>query len=451
MKSYEAATRIIIVLSYATSFRYYEKEKNLSKFLLSWIYNIVSFVTFVYFMSCLEMHNLSGMPYNKERITYTFLLFIFVYGYIIIIITGWCKSKDVIALRKRIDQVDENLKEIGIEIEYQSVYRKVKITGLIWLIHSIVLIGLFLNSIKYKRNISEIITSFSYIYIINLESFALYDYDILVHWLRLRFEQTNELLETILSDRGKMEKGSKEDAILLSPNFRNRSRSNDSWSFQRSLHGCQVFPVNHVPASRQGLGEKVRLVRQIRSAQLQLSNVSKMMNNVYNVQLLTCTFIIMIYIIIDAYYIYEEIKRMIGVKKLLEMSILCIWNSFGSFMKVVYLAYYCECAINEAKRTINIIHLCPLDEKDIELRNEFLQFFFQISYTQLEESKTIDYKINYCYIRHCISFMLSYVIIMIQWSQNSSIKHHVSMENVTSYNLSNVQTTTNQSWIDVRT
>lgn len=133
----------------------------------------------------------------------------------------------------------------------------------------------------------------------------------------------------------------------------------------------------------------------LRSAQLQLSNVSKMMNNVYNVQLLTCTFIIMIYIIIDAYYIYEEIKRMIGVKKLLEMSILCIWNSFGSFMKVVYLAYYCECAINEvrnyclsfleilearnlkfdlfdfqAKRTINIIHLCPLDEKDIELRNE---------------------------------------------------------------------------------
>lgn len=83
-------------------------------------------------------------------------------------------------------------------------------------------------------------------------------------WLRLRFGQTNELLETILSDRGKMEKGSKEDAILLSPNFRNRSRSNDSWSFQRSLHGCQVFPVNHVPASRQGLGEKVRLVRQIR-------------------------------------------------------------------------------------------------------------------------------------------------------------------------------------------
>lgn len=187
----------------------------------------------------------------------------------------------MIALRNRIDRVDENLREIGIEIEYQSVYRKVKITGLIWLIHSIVVIGLFLNTIKYKSNISEIITSFSYIYIINLESFALYDYDILVQyvyqiifiifltlsfkstscsWLRLRFEQTNELLETILSDRGKMEK---EDAILRpSSNFRNRSKGN--WSFERSLHGCQVFRVNHVPSSKQGLGEKVRLVRQIR-------------------------------------------------------------------------------------------------------------------------------------------------------------------------------------------
>lgn len=87
----------------------------------------------------------------------------------------------------------------------------------------------------------------------------------------------------------------------------------------------------------------------LRSAQLQLSNLSKMMNNVYNVQLLTCSFIIMIYLIIDAYYIYEEIQRMISVKKLLEISILCMWNSFGCFIKVVYLAYYCECAINEVR------------------------------------------------------------------------------------------------------
>lgn len=93
-KSYEEATKIIIVLSYATSFRYYENmKKSLLKFLLSWIYNIISFFTYIYFIFYLEIYNLRGMPYNKERITYTFLLFIFLYGYIIIIITGWYKSK----------------------------------------------------------------------------------------------------------------------------------------------------------------------------------------------------------------------------------------------------------------------------------------------------------------------------------------------------------------------
>lgn len=243
----------------------------------------------------------------------------------------------------------------------------------------------------------------------------------------------------------------KEDEILKSnPNFKNRSRLN-SWSLERFLLGSQIFPANHVPSLKQESqsDEKIRLVQQIRSAQLQLSNISKMTNDVYNMQLLTFTFTIMIYIIIHTYYIYEEIQRTTNVKKLLQTLIIFIWNSFGNFIKIIYIGYYCECTINEAKKTINIIHSYPLDEKDIELKNEFLQFCFQISYTRLEESKTIDYKINYCYIRHYISFILSYVIIMIQWSQNSSIKNHTSMENVTSYNLSNVQTT-NQSSIDVQ-
>lgn len=92
--------------------------------------------------------------------------------------------QDMIALRNRIDRVDENLKEIGIEIEYQSVYRKVKITGLIWLIHWIILIGLFSNFVlKYKKRISEIIITFSYVYITNVESLALYDYDIFIQYV----------------------------------------------------------------------------------------------------------------------------------------------------------------------------------------------------------------------------------------------------------------------------
>lgn len=90
----------------------------------------------------------------------------------------------MIALRNRIDQVDENLKEIGIEIEYRSVYRKVKITGLLWLIHWIILVGLFLNLIlKYRKRISEIIINVSYAYIINVESLLLYDYDIFIQYV----------------------------------------------------------------------------------------------------------------------------------------------------------------------------------------------------------------------------------------------------------------------------
>lgn len=84
-------------------------------------------------------------------------------------------------------------------------------------------------------------------------------------WLRLRFEQTNQLLATTLSVNGgtKMEK---EDEILKSnPNFKNRSRLN-SWSLERFLLGSQIFPANHVPSLKQESqsDEKIRLVQQIR-------------------------------------------------------------------------------------------------------------------------------------------------------------------------------------------
>lgn len=89
-----------------------------------------------------------------------------------------------------------------------------------------------------------------------------------------------------------------------------------------------------------------------RSAQLQLSNISKMTNDVYNMQLLTFTFTIMIYIIIHTYYIYEEIQRTTNVKKLLQTLIIFVWNSFGNFIKIIYIGYYCECTINEVRNCI---------------------------------------------------------------------------------------------------
>lgn len=92
---------------------------------------------------------------------------------------------------------------------------------------------------------------------------------------------------------------------------------------------------------------------------------------------------------------YIEIPRTTNIKKLLHTMMIFVWNSFGNFMKIIYVAYYCECTINEvrnciflkignvfflnfkfdpfdfqAKKTINIIHSYPLDEKDIELKNE---------------------------------------------------------------------------------
>lgn len=49
---------------------------------------------------------------------------------------------------------------------------------------------------------------------------------------------------------------------------------------------------------------------------------------------------------------YIEIPRTTNIKKLLHTMMIFVWNSFGNFMKIIYVAYYCECTINEVRNCI---------------------------------------------------------------------------------------------------
>ncbi|XP_043507146.1 uncharacterized protein LOC122527222 [Frieseomelitta varia] len=102
----------------------------------------------------------------------------------------------------------------------------------------------------------------------------------------------------------------------------------------------------------------------------------------------------------------------------LDFQIVYLSDSILTVLKIAVMSIDCEYAMRQADKTISLIHACPLYRESTELKNETLQFLWQISYTQLEDTKSVHYVLNYNFVRNCFYFVLTYLVIMVQLSQN---------------------------------
>lgn len=81
-------------------------------------------------------------------------------------------------LIERIDKVDEIFKELGIKIEYRSLYRHMMIVGSFWLLNAVVVLALFTKMlIQHSALHTTTLLVFIYCYITNAQSIILYDYN----------------------------------------------------------------------------------------------------------------------------------------------------------------------------------------------------------------------------------------------------------------------------------
>lgn len=82
------------------------------------------------------------------------------------------------ALTKRIDKVDKIFKELGIEIEYRSLFRHMMIVGSFWLLNAVIIFALFIKMlIQHSALYTITFIIFIYCYITNAQSIILYDYN----------------------------------------------------------------------------------------------------------------------------------------------------------------------------------------------------------------------------------------------------------------------------------
>ncbi|XP_043590583.1 uncharacterized protein LOC122571204 [Bombus pyrosoma] len=361
------------------------------------------------------------MAYNIESVTYMFQYIIHDLGYISIVIIGQYQSKNALTLIERIDKVDEIFKELGIEIEYRSLFRHMMIVGSFWLLNAVIIFALFTKMlIHHSALYTTTLLIFIYCYITNAQSIILYDYNTAVYWLGSRFKNINQLMKTSILKNSQVETEDSDTETIFEPshNFRNRFES-DNWLPERTVKVLQVNSTNNTRKLKQRSlsDDKIRLLQQIRFVHLQVCNVSKMVNQIFNAQILIYTTVILLNCSISVYFLYMQFSRPLNRIHSIELLIMYELSCVFAALKIPLMSYDCENTMRQANKTIGLLHACPVDEGNAELIDEILQFSWQISYTQLEKTKSVHYILNYGSVRYCLNFVISYLVMMIQWSQ----------------------------------
>ncbi|XP_060813915.1 uncharacterized protein LOC132906071 [Bombus pascuorum] len=231
----------------------------------------------------------------------------------------------------------------------------------------------------------------------------------------------NELLETFLLEKHKVKAKESNTETIFEPshNFRNRFELNDLLS-ERSSNVSGVSTSGSVSNVKQKIvEEKVHILRKIRFVHLQVCKVSRMVNDIFNAQILIYTITTLLHCTICIYSLYMNLHRgLTFITDHLDMTSMYMLDSVVGTLKIALMSYDCEYTMRQASKTIGNIHAYPVHEGNAELTDEILHFSWQISYTQLEKTKSVHYILNYGFVRYCLNFVISSLVIMIQWSQH---------------------------------
>ncbi|CAL7939574.1 unnamed protein product [Xylocopa violacea] len=412
MESYEEATALIVIINQVLMLRNFaDPRKNKCKYICSWVC-IVSFVT-LFFMCLLigEIFFLQMVTLNIQILLYVFTMAVITYGYLIIVSVNLYNSKAALRLTAQINNVDEALKKLGAKIEYRNLFHRVIVTVSFWTLLSIATVLGTQISLQQQLHGVQLAVNFCYVYIMYTGSIVLFEFYIIVHWLGLKFEQTNELLATFLLEDGQSNAENRNAKITVQP----------APNFCDKVQLCG------------GLSKNVHVLEQIRLVHLRLCSVSKMLNRMFQRQILIFVFMTLNYMLVAFYNMYLKIKKWDQFSVSLNGLLLFFIDATYNFIKLVLVSYNCERTTNRANKAIDMIHACPLYDVDPDLKDEIVQFCLQMSYMQPGKSKSASLWLNYCFIHQCAAYVLTNLILMIQWSDDMIKQDWVTVKNETEY------------------
>lgn len=122
-----------------------------------------------------------------------------------------------------------------------------------------------------------------------------------------------------------------------------------------------------------------------------MCNVSKMVNHIFNAQILIYAFTMLMYFSITTYFIYMEIRKEANILELFDLILIFILDGIVAILKIVTMSYDCECAMRQVKTLFltflnlpcslnqflpKITHLHQVSKFEENIKRTFLTFHF---------------------------------------------------------------------------
>ncbi|XP_076378982.1 uncharacterized protein LOC117223918 [Megalopta genalis] len=300
-------------------------------------------------------------------------------------------------LRKSITETDQSLMKLDVAVDHRYIY--------IWIVGictatafnglSFCLFYVYMGSLQ-GRNVMIIFCDLFCNIMMYIGGIVVLDFMTHVCWLERSFKRTNDLLKKFLGEDCTTETEDSNNKMIV------------SW-----FSSNEVTPFGGIPIMKRQLCtlDKVNILQQIRLIHLQLCAITKLLNKIFDTQMMFYSIVIIQSVVGIFYYVYTEID----LKSPYELSFYVL-DAIYTWLKVAVTCYFCEKSAKEAKQIVYIIHSCSIHNSDVELRNELTQFCLQVSLAEMDTNDTHLFWLNDVYILQSIGGIFTYFLIMIQWS-----------------------------------
>ncbi|KYN28759.1 hypothetical protein ALC57_01722 [Trachymyrmex cornetzi] len=372
-KCFSEAIALMTSLNCLLGLRAFEYPRGYSRPILSLIY--LFFICGAYSCSSLYLerkYNSNIELMKLEYILYEVLTYITIVSVILKMLLGWWHTKKFKVCYKKIFEIDETLRQLGLSVNYNGIYFVTNGIIIIWII--------------IKLGIFELE---DYAKIMNVEQKKhIFSKNMMFQLHRRKQSRTN----VFVSEENKNRLVSQIGTEFLPPQFKKQLQSkhqNRSRRHSATMAKCQ---------------ERKHLLQIIKQVHLELCKITKMVCTILGVQIAWEIGEIIVILTGSLYYFYIRYITQ-QYKALLEQTILILAFSFMSILKTIYLGCVCKNATNEANKTIEIIHAIYGCDADTDMQEEI---------------------INYCC---CILKSVStYVVIMIQMSHSLELNDNVQLD-----------------------
>ncbi|KYM85035.1 hypothetical protein ALC53_04823 [Atta colombica] len=392
-KYFSEAMALVTNLSCFLGLRIFEYPRGHPRSILSLIYFLFMFGIFYSGLSNMEEKYYANIRLMKlEYVLYNILRYVHVLS----------KFK---ACHKKIFEIDETLRQLGLSGNYDSIYFMTIGMITVWIIGSFILSIVAFIHLRIRTDIcTTVYIIVCSTYLLTVNSLNIFEFYLFVRCFQIKFKLINRFLCENLTNlsTNKIKLGIyelKDYAKIMDPEQ------------QKHIFFSTIFRRHRQLQFRINVLEQVHL---------ELCKVSKIVCTILGVQVAWEIGAIIMYLSGAFYNLFiryvmhqHKVKGVPAQTALtLSLSLLCIF-------KIVFVSRICKIAANEGNRATEIIHEINRCNADADMQEEIQQFGIQILQSPVKFSVfglTLDNRIltmvciKLLYMKHCYCISVYYII-----------------------------------------